>query len=232
MKRRCSCVVRSSEEKGNVGWPADHRPASRTHGARKAGEVEEGVFIHTWSSPPSGSQLGAQKAALTGRGSEVGAGPRWARRPFGPRPFPPPDDATAPAPQRLRESLRTRAPAPVAAPGSAAPKVAERAGGGTSLKGLRERMGERAGGSRRFSGPCGTRDSRGFGDRRSGRTLFRSRLACRRVLLSPPSERPGTGRVAERGRGREGRPAQVLQPAVQLPLPTAAPPPAGGAREN
>ena len=78
MKRRCSCVVRSSEEKGNVGWPADHRPASRTHGARKAGEVEEGVFIHTWSSPPSGSQLGAQKAALTGRGSEVGAAALWA----------------------------------------------------------------------------------------------------------------------------------------------------------
>ena len=142
----------------------------------------------------------------------MGAGPRWARRPFGPRPFPPPDDATASAPQRPRQSLRTRAPAPVAAPGSAAPKVAERAGGGTSLKGLRERMGERAGGSRGFSGPCGTRDSRGFGDRRSGRTRLRSRLARRRVLLSPPSERPGTGRVAERDRGREGRPAQVLQP--------------------
>lgn len=101
---------------------------------------------------------------------------------------------------------------PVAAPGSAAPKMAERAGGGTSLRGLRERMGERASGSRGCPGPCGTRASRGFGDRRSGRTLLRSRLARRRVLPSPPSERPGTGRVAERGRGREGRPAQALQP--------------------
>ena len=147
---------------------------------------------------------------------------------MGPAPSPP----STSAPQRPHESLRTGAPAPVAAPGSAALKMAERAGGGTSLRGLRERMGERAGGSRGFSGPCGTRDSRGFGDRRSGRTLLRSRLARRRVFISPPPERPGTGRVAERGRGREGRPAQFLQPAVQLPLPTAAPPPAGGARGN
>ena len=60
-----------------MATPADDRPAARSHGAGRAGEVKKSVFTYTWSSPPSGSQLGAQKAALSGRGSEVGAAALW-----------------------------------------------------------------------------------------------------------------------------------------------------------
>lgn len=119
--------------------------------------------------------------------------------------------------------------------------MAERAGGGTSLRGLRERMGERAGGSRGGLGPAreaGFPRPRGLSERRDPRRKpsLRSRLARRRVLPSPPPERPGTGRGAERGRGREGRrPARATNGpslAAQLPPPTAVAPRAGGAREN
>ena len=141
---------------------------------------------------------------------------------MGPSPSRPPAPRPRP-PRRPRQSLRTGAPAPAAAPRSASLKMAERAGAGTSLRGLRERMGERAGGSRGGSGPRGRRGSRGPGDCRSGAARagkLHSGVASRAVGCSPHPRRSALGRDgAPRGdaggRG-DGRPAP---PTAQVPRP-------------
>lgn len=92
--------------------------------------------------------------------------------------------------------------------------MAERAGtgGGTSLRGLRERMGERPGGSGGSPGPCGGRAARGPKDHRSGAPVAKNfSLRWPRAVRSSPHP-PGSslGRDAEPlgdGGGVRRRPA-------------------------
>lgn len=85
--------------------------------------------------------------------------------------------------------------------------MAERAGagGGTSLRGMRERMGERLGGSRGSSGPRGRRASRGpghcWGGAEGARKLYSGVASRRPVLPSPAPEFPWTGQGTVVGRG-------------------------------
>lgn len=187
--------------------PADDWLAPRTglrgeHGTYERVSLDQEVptqQVRTWCAGSSTAEF---------------AGPRRARRLCGPRPAPPRPSAPRPKPaRRPRRSLRTGPPAPPAVADAAARKMAERAGAGgsTSLRGMRERMGERPGGSRGNSGPRGRRASRGPGDRWSGaegaRKLYSGVASRRPVLSSPAPEFPWTGERTVVGRGWGERPA-------------------------
>lgn len=188
------------------------RPPGRTVRGERGSRRR--CLYYTWSPPPRGSRTWRAEAQR-----RPVAGSRWARRPLGPRPSRL-RRRHGPGPAAAAREPAHQGPSARKAPGSAAPRSG--AGGGTSLRGLRERMGERAGG---LGVPA--RAGRGLPalrDHRAGELYSGVARAPSGPSPSPSSERPGTGRVAERGRGREGETSpSPLQPAVQLPLPTAAP---------